>query len=191
MRLINEKNEQLGVVTLQKALEMAKESGLDLALVSPFVKPPVARILDYGKYLYRQKKQQQSQKSSQFKSEIKGIRLSVRTGDHDLQVKIRQAQKFLEKRFLVKITLIFRGREKSHIGLAKEKIDKIISALADISIIDQTPKYQGYQMIAIISPLLGKGKVKPTVSDVKIKEDIKIKELDEVKEKKSLPTVEE
>ncbi len=138
---------------LSKALELAKESGLDLVEVSPTAKPPVCRLMDYGKFLYRQKKLDQKHRSKQRKNEVKGIRLSLRTGEHDLDVKIKRAKKFLEQGNSVKVTLIFRGREVTQYDLAKEKLITLKEALTEVAKCDQEPKKQGYNLFMILSPL--------------------------------------
>ncbi len=153
VRLINDLDEQLGIMGIAKALEMAKETGTDLVEVSPNAKPPVCRLMDFGKFLYRQKKLDQKQKSKQKKTEVKGIRLSLRTGEHDIQVKVAQAKKFLEKGNSVKVTLIFRGREVTQYELAAQKMFELKDALKDIARCDQEPKRQGYNLFMILSPL--------------------------------------
>lgn len=138
---------------IEKARALAKEQGLDLVEVSPNVHPPVCRIMDFGKYLYRQRKQEQKHKASQKSREVKGIRLSLRTGDHDVNVKLNQAKRFLEEGNSLKFTLIFRGREVTHYDLALEKMITIRDALKDVAKVDQEPKKQGYNLIMILSPL--------------------------------------
>jgi len=138
---------------IQKAREMAKEQGVDLVEISPNAKPPVCRLMDYGKYLYRQKKQDQKHKSKQKKNEVKGIRLSLRTDVHDIEVKVKRARKFLEQGNSIKVALIFRGREITHFDLAVDKMLIIKEALKDIAKCDQEPKRQGYNLFMILSPL--------------------------------------
>lgn len=138
---------------ISKALELAKERGYDLVEVSPNAKPAVCRLMDYGKYLYRQKKQDQKHRAKQKKNEVKGIRLGIRTGDHDLEVKLKRARKFLEAGNSLKVALIFRGREITHYDLGLEKMKIVKENLSDIAKCDQEPKRQGYQMIMILSPL--------------------------------------
>lgn len=138
---------------IEKARSLAKEQGLDLVEVSPNVHPPVCRIMDFGKYLYRQRKLDQKHKASQKSREVKGIRLSLRTGEHDIQVKLNQSKRFLEDGNSLKFTLIFRGREVTHYDLALEKMTTIRDSLKDIAKVDQEPKKQGYNLIMILSPL--------------------------------------
>ncbi len=138
---------------IEKAMSLAKEVGLDLVEVSPNATPPVCRIMDFGKYLYRQKKQDQKHKSKQKKHEVKGIRLSLRTGDHDMDVKIKRAKRFLEEGNSLKVTLIFRGREVTQYDLAVKKMLVIKEALKELAKCDQEPKKQGYNLFMILSPL--------------------------------------
>jgi translation initiation factor IF-3 len=153
VRLIDQNDDQKGIMGTQKALEMAKEAGLDLVEVSPNAHPPVCRLMDFGKFLYRQKKLDQKHKSKQKKNEVKGIRLSLRTGQHDLEVKIKRARKFLEQGNSLKVALIFRGREVTQYDLAVEKMMAIKEGLKDIAKCDQEPKKQGYNLFMILSPL--------------------------------------
>ena len=153
MRLINDEDEQLGIMGIEKALQMAQEQGVDLVEVAPNAKPPVCRLMDLGKFIYRQKKQEQKQKSKQKKTEVKGIRISLRTGDHDIEVKLNQSRKFLEQGNSLKVALIFRGREVTQYDLALEKMLRIKNALSDIARCDQEPKKQGYNLFMILSPL--------------------------------------
>ncbi len=138
---------------LEKALSLAQESGLDLVEVSPNTHPPVCRIMDYGKFIYRQNKLDQKHRSKQKKNEVKGIRISLRTGDHDVQVKVKQAKKFLDEGNSIKVALIFRGREVTQYDLAVEKMQQIKEELKDIAKCDQEPKKQGYNLFMILSPL--------------------------------------
>lgn len=153
MRLIDEEEAQLGVKSLDDALQLAAEHGLDLVEVAPKANPPVCKLLDYGKYLYRQNKIEQKHKKMQKQAEMKGMRMSLRIDQHDLETKIRQARGFLEERNSVKVSLQFRGREAAHIDLARQKLDFFSKSLQDIGQIEEPPKKQGSQMIMIIVPL--------------------------------------
>ncbi len=138
---------------LEKALALAQESGLDLVEVSPNTHPPVCRIMDHGKFIYRQNKLDQKHRSKQKKNEVKGIRISLRTGEHDIQVKLKRAKKFLEEGNSIKVALIFRGREVTQYDLAVEKMMQIKDGLKDLAKCDQEPKKQGYNLFMILSPL--------------------------------------
>ena len=136
-----------------KALEQAKSKDLDLVEVSPNANPPVCKIMDYGKYQYKQKKIDQKHRKMQKQTEVKGIRIGFRTDNHDLEVKKKQAEKFLKARNIVKVSLIFKGRELAHAELAEEKMKKFGEDLAEFGNIEEGPKRQGYNLIMIITPL--------------------------------------
>jgi translation initiation factor IF-3 len=140
-------------MAVEKALAIAKEQDLDLVLVAPNVNPPVCKILDYGKHLYKQKKIDRKHRASQKKSEVKGIRLSLRTGVHDIEVKLKRARGFLEERHSLKIQLIFKGREVAHRDLATEKMLAFAEQLKDLAVVDNPPKKQGHTLFMTLSPL--------------------------------------
>jgi translation initiation factor IF-3 len=151
--LIGPEEEQLGIVGIEKAMGIARDNDTDLVEVAPNATPPVCRVMDYGKYLYRQKKLEQKHKSKQKKHEVKGIRIGMRTDVHDMEVKVQRARKFLEEGNSLKIALIFRGREITHFDLALEKMQYIKEQLKDLAKVDQEPKKQGYNLFMIMSPL--------------------------------------
>ncbi|MDP2625010.1 MAG: translation initiation factor IF-3 [Candidatus Peregrinibacteria bacterium] len=153
VRLIGANDEQIGIRGIEEARRLAQEATLDLVEVAPQAKPPVCKIMDYGKYLYKEKKQLQKQRSKQKKCEVKGIRLSLRTDVHDLDFKIKRARKFLEAGHSLKVALIFKGRELSHFDLAVDKMNVVKAGLVDIAKVDQEPKKQGYNLFMILSPL--------------------------------------
>lgn len=150
--MIGADDEQLGVKTIEEALQLAKEAELDLVEVAPKANPPVCKILDYGKHLYRQNKIEQKHKKMQKQAEMKGIRLSLRIDQHDLETKINQSRKFLDDHNSVKITMMFRGREAAHADLAKTKLDFFVDSLKDIARVEQAPKRQGNSMFMILVP---------------------------------------
>ncbi len=128
VRLIDETGEQLGVLPIEKAVEMAEERGLDLIQVTEKVDPPVCKIIDHGKYLYALKKKERKTKAHHV-GELKGIRLTFSISEHDLQTRARQAEKFLKKGDKIRIEMKLRGREKAHQDFAREKIKKFIDLL--------------------------------------------------------------
>ncbi len=154
MRLISEDGSDVqgGVMGTSKALALAKEMGLDLVEVSPTVFPPVCRIMDYGKYLYRQRKADQKQKAHQKGGEMKGIRLSIRIDKNDIDTKVKQCMSFLKDGNSLKFTLIFRGREVTHMELGYEKMNYVKEQLHEVAKVDQEPKRQGNSLIMILSP---------------------------------------
>jgi len=153
VRLINEAEEQLGIMGRDKALAMAKEKELDLVEVAPNVSPPVCKIMDFGKHLYKVKKQDAKQRKASKAKDIKGVRLSIRTGQHDLDVKVARAKKFLGDGHPLKIQLIFKGREITHMDLGFEKMNMFIESISDAGKVENPPKKQGYQLFAIINPI--------------------------------------
>jgi translation initiation factor IF-3 len=138
---------------LEEALQLATEHGLDLVEVAPMANPPVCKILDFGKYQYRQRKIEQKHKRMQKQAEMKGLRLSLRIDKHDLDTKVRQARGFLEDRNSVKVTLVFKGREASHSELGREKLIYFIEGLKDIAQVEEQPKKQGNSMFMVLTPL--------------------------------------
>lgn len=151
MRLIQE-GQQLGIMTLAEALDIAAKASLDLVEVAPNSSPPVCRIMDYGKFRYQQSKKQQVAKKSQSVIQVKEIRIRPKTDEHDLQVKIKHIKKFLSQNDKVKITMMFRGREIAYTDLGRKIMDDIQKELAEISIIDQHPRLEGRNMVMIVSP---------------------------------------
>ena len=151
MRLIQE-GQQLGIMTLAEALDIAAKAGLDLVEVAPNSSPPVCRIMDYGKFRYQQSKKQQVAKKSQSVIQVKEIRIRPKTDEHDLQVKIKHIKKFISQNDKVKITMMFRGREIAYTDLGRKIMDDIQKEFAEISIIDQHPRLEGRNMVMIVSP---------------------------------------
>ena len=152
VRLIGAEGEQLGIMSTEKARELASSAELDLAEVAPNANPPVCKILDYGKHQYHQKKIDTKHRKSQKKTEIKGVRMGFKTGEHDMQVKARQARKFLGAGNSVKVSLIFRGREAVYKDLATEKMNNFFGELEDVAVMDSPPKKQGNTLIMILTP---------------------------------------
>lgn len=153
VRLISGEEEQLGIKSIEDALRLAKEMETDLVEVAPNVHPPVCRLMDYGKYQYRQKKLLQKQRAHSQKHEVKGIRISLRTDKHDIETKVKKAREFLDGGNSIKVALIFKGREVAYVDLAMEKMKIVQTALADVAKVDQAPKKQGFNLFMILSPL--------------------------------------
>ncbi|MBP7819331.1 translation initiation factor IF-3 [Candidatus Gracilibacteria bacterium] len=150
--MIDQDENQVGIMGLSKALEMARAIDADLVEVAPNLSPPVCKIMDYGKHLYRQKKQEQKQKAMQKQTEVKGLRLSLRTSDHDLEIKANQARRFFKDRNLVKVSLVFRGRENAHQELGFKRMEDLIKILGEDAEVDQPPKRQGNNLMMILAP---------------------------------------
>ncbi len=150
--MIGAEGEQFGIMAIEKALDIAKENSLDLAEVAPNAKPPVCKLMDYGKYQYQQKKIEAKHRKSQKKAAVKGVRMGFKTGDHDMETKMKQAQKFLEAGNMVKVSLIFRGREVIYKDLAKKKMMEFYESLKEIADLETPPKGQGHTLIMMLTP---------------------------------------
>lgn len=150
IRLIGAGGEQMGVVPTSVAMEQAREAGLDLVEVAPTEKPPVCKILDYGKFRYQQSRKGAKQKVHHQK--IKELRVRPKTGDHDVETKINQARKFLEHKDKVLVNVLFRGRELQHIEEGRRIIDNILEKLGDVAKIERSPSMEGKRMTAMLSP---------------------------------------
>src|SRR5438874_9941552 len=150
IRLIGAAGEQLGIVPTSQAQEMAREAGLDLVEVAPTDRPPVCKIMDYGKFRYEQSRKQNKQKSHQQK--LKEIRVRPKTGDHDVETKINQARKFLEHKDKVLVNVLFRGRELQHIEEGQRIIKGILEKLVDVAKVEKAPSMEGKRMTAMLAP---------------------------------------
>jgi len=140
VRLIDENGQQVGIVPTEQALQIARERELDLVEIVPNARPPVVKIMDFGKYQYQKAKEDQQQRARQKKTEVKGIRLGMRTDDHDLEVRRKRAEKFLSEGNKVKIEIRLRGREKAHQPLARENLNNFIQSISVPNKIEQEIK---------------------------------------------------
>ena len=156
VRLISAEGEALGVVQTSQALEMAEQQQLDLVEVSPNATPPVCRIMDYGKFKYQQSKKLQEAKKKQVHVEVKEIKLRPKTDDHDLMFKVKHVRRFLEEGNKAKVTLVFRGREITHMDIGRAVIERFAAELADIAIIESQPRVDGRSMYMIVAPKVKK-----------------------------------
>lgn len=150
--MIDPEGNQLGVIPTLEALKAAMEFGLDLVEVSPNAKPPVCKIMDYGKYKYELTKKQQEAKKKQSSFQLKEIKIRPKTGDHDLQVKMGHIRKFLGKKDKVRVTVIFRGREITLSDRGRELLGQVAETVSDISTVEQFPKFEGRSMIMVLAP---------------------------------------
>jgi len=152
IRLINEANEQVGIIATLEALRLAREAGLDLVEVSPQEKPPVCRLMDYGKWKYRQRKKEQKAHAAHV-TQLKELRIkSVRIDDHDQDTKLNHAKAFLEEGHKVQFNLQFRGREMAHIDLGRTLMEKFKADLGELAKVEREPKLEGKRMIMILAP---------------------------------------
>lgn len=149
--MISEDGEQLGVVSIEVALEKAREVGLDLIEVGPNSKPPVCKILDYGKLKYEEKKKQQLSKKKQHVIKVKEIRLRPRIDDHDLMTKLNHGRKFLQDGSKLKVTLMFRGREMARVDLGKIVMEKVLEELSDVAEVEKDIPLEGRRMSMILN----------------------------------------
>jgi translation initiation factor IF-3 len=143
VRLIGTDGEQLGIVPIREAQKIADEAGLDLVKIAPNAKPPVCKVIDYGKYRYEQARKEKDAKKKQKTVELKEIRLSPNIEANDLNTKMNAARKFLSKGDKVKITLRFRGREMAHMNNSKHILDDFAQNLSDVAVVEKAPKVEG------------------------------------------------
>jgi translation initiation factor IF-3 len=152
IRLIDEEGNQMGIMPTREALTMARERGLDLIEIAPMAQPPVCRIMDFGKHKYEEaKKKREAQKKSKT-VEIKGVRMRPMTDDHDFNVKLRDAQRFLEDGDKVLVTVIFKSREASHPEFGRAQLQKLAEATSSVAIVEKHPSMEGRRMTMLLSP---------------------------------------
>ena len=151
VRLIGEHGEQLGIMSARDAYMLAQEAELDLVKVAPTAKPPVCKIVDYGKYRYEQARREKEAKKKQKTIEVKEVRLSPNIDTNDLNTKQNNARKFLEKGNRVKISLRFRGREMAHMSASKHILDEFAEGLSDIAVVEKPAKLEGRSLSMILA----------------------------------------
>jgi translation initiation factor IF-3 len=152
VRLIDENEVHVGVVSLSEALEKAHAVGLDLVEVSPAADPPVCKVMDYGKFLYIQAKKEREARKSQKQIEVKEIRLRPKTTEHHRSFKVRNARRWLEDGMKVKVRIRFRGREITYPEIARDLLDEIAEELQDVGEIEQRPNLEGRTMLMVLAP---------------------------------------
>jgi translation initiation factor IF-3 len=152
IRLQGVEGEQLGVMSIRAALQLAEEAGVDLVEIAPLAKPPVCRVMDYGKFKYQEQKRAHEAKLKQKQVQVKEIKLRPGTDENDYQIKLRNMTRFLEEEDKVKVTLRFRGREMSHQEFGMRQLERIKADLELVGQVEQMPKMEGRQMIMIIAP---------------------------------------
>jgi translation initiation factor IF-3 len=151
LRVIDESGKQLGILTRNEALDLARERELDLVEISPEANPPVVKIVDWGKYNYQRTKQQQQNRKAAKTLEMKQMRFGLKIGDHDLEIKMSKVRKFLELGHKVKITIFYRGRELAHQEIGFKLADRVINEIfGDTIIVDQLPQFAGKQLNFVI-----------------------------------------
>ncbi|AKE64181.1 Translation initiation factor IF-3 [Microcystis aeruginosa PCC 9806] len=152
IRVIDSDGSQLGIITPAEALRVAEEKELDLVLVSETAIPPVCRIMDYGKYKFEQEKKAREAKKKQHTADIKEVKMRYKIDEHDYNVRVNQAQRFLKAGDKVKATITFRGREIQHSNLAEELLARMAKDLEDVAEVQQAPKKEGRNMMMMLSP---------------------------------------
>jgi translation initiation factor IF-3 len=156
VRVIDVDGKQLGVLPVREGLRLAEERGLDLVEVAPNADPPVTKLMDYGKYQYERAKREREARKSRKEVEVKEIRLRPKTGEHDINFKVRQARSFLEDGAKVKVRIRFRGREITHPEVARKQLDRIAEDLEDVGFVEQTPGFEGRSILMIMAPGSGR-----------------------------------
>jgi len=158
VRLITDENENIGVVPIQKALQLAADRDLDLVEVAPNADPPVCRIMDFGKFQYERAKKEREARKQQKQIEVKEIRLRPKTDDHHRSFKVRDARRWLEEGMKVKVRIRFRGREITYPEIAHEMLQEVAAELDDIAVVEQAPNMEGRTMLMVLAPAPDKKK---------------------------------
>jgi len=150
LRVIGQDGEQLGIMSRQEALKIAEDSGVDLVEISPNAEPPVAKVVDWGKFQYQKMKEQQKNRKNAKTSELKQMRFGLKIGSGDLEIKLRKIRSFLAAGHKVRIQIVYRGREMAHKELGYEMADKIVSLLEDDAILEQKPQMAGRNLSVVV-----------------------------------------
>jgi translation initiation factor IF-3 len=156
LRVIDSDGKQLGILPRREALRLADERSLDLVEVAPQAEPPVAKLMDFGKYQYERAKREREARKARKEVEVKEVRLRPKTDEHDINFKIRQARSFLESGAKVKIRMRFRGREIYNLDVARKQFDHFVSELEDVAKVEQRPSFEGRTMLMIMAPDSGR-----------------------------------
>lgn len=172
LRVIDENDNQLGVISRNEALQRAREADLDLVEVSPNADPPVAKIIDWGKYNYQKTKARQKNKSKAKRQDLKQIRFGLKIGQHDLDVKLRKIRGFLEQGHKVKITAFFRGREMAHKEIGYKLLEDVYEQIADVAVIDQKPQMSGKYLNMVVRAGKTNAKAKNPQGDEKTDKEV-------------------
>jgi len=152
VRVVGEQGEQLGIMSAREALQMAEQQNLDLVKIAPQAKPPVVKIMDYGKFHYEQKRREKEARKTQRVAEMKEIRLSVGIDKHDFDTKVAHAMKFLEQGHKVKVSIRFRGREMAHSNLARTNMANFAECCCECCSVERAAKLEGRQMLMFLAP---------------------------------------
>ncbi len=158
LRVVNAEGQPIGIMSSREALKLAYEKELDLVLIAPQAQPPVAKIMDYGKYLFEKQKREKEAKKKQQVVELKEIQLSCRIDTHDYETKLNQAKKFLAAGNKVRVVMKFRGREMSHMAIGREILDQFLTDTQDVGTCDKKPVLDGRFMSMVLNPISTKAK---------------------------------
>lgn len=152
MRVVGPAGEQLGVLTIEAALDQANQLGMDLVEVNPMAKPPVCKIMDYGRFKYEEKKRASEAKKKQVVVHLKEVKMRPKTEEHDYEFKVRNVKRFLEEGNKARITIMFRGREITHKELGQALLEDVIKDVKEVGVVEQVPRMEGRQMFMILAP---------------------------------------
>lgn len=150
--MVSADGEQLGIVHIKEALRIAQEKNLDVVCVAPTAKPPVCRIMDYGKFRFEQSKKEKEARKNQKTIDVKEMKFRPKIEEHDFGVKLKNIERFLKSGDKVKVTIMFRGRERSHPELGEKILNKVAERLLELAIVEKKPKLEGRNMIMILAP---------------------------------------
>lgn len=152
VRVISPEGEQLGILSIERALEIAEDQGLDLVEVAPMARPPVCRIMDYGKFKYEEQRQAREARKKQHHVQIKEVKMRPGIEEHDFDFKVRHARKFLDEGHKVKLTMMFRGRQMAHPEYGRQVLDRVFQQLQDLSKVESHPMLEGRSMVMVLAP---------------------------------------
>jgi translation initiation factor IF-3 len=153
VRVIDTDGEQLGILAIDRALEIAEEKGLDLVEVAPMARPPVCRIMDYGKFRYEEQRKARDARKKQHHVQLKEVKMRPGIEDHDFEFKIRHARRFLEEGNKVKVTMMFRGRQMAHPEIGRQVLDRVALEVADLGKVESNPTMEARSMTMVVAPL--------------------------------------
>ncbi len=162
MRLVGQEGEQLGIVTIEEAVRLAEEAEVDLVEIAPTAKPPVCKLMDFGKFKYRESKKAHETKLKQKQVQVKEVKFRPGTDEGDYQIKLRNLIKFLDEGDKAKVTLRYRGREMAHQEFGYRLIERVRNDLEECSVVEQFPKMEGRQLVMVLAPKKGKKKLVAT-----------------------------
>ena len=152
VRVVDPQGEQIGILPIERALEIAEEQGLDLVEVAPLARPPVCRIMDYGKFRYEEQRKAREARKKQHQVQLKEVKMRPGIEDHDFDFKLRHARRFLEEGNKVKITMMFRGRQMAHPELGREVLDRVVQEVADVGKVESNPTMEARSMTMVLAP---------------------------------------